>query len=96
LKLEIASEGFKFIDGHDFKGANFNAYSIAQEANHGNGVKIKLLNTIWDLEQTIAVITKSRRIYQFYRRDTYFITNNPAIRHFKIQVDKLSDIVSII
>lgn len=96
LKRELSIEGFRLIDGHDFQGAEFSHQSIAQTATHGNGIKIKVLNTLLNVAQTIDSVTKRRRIYQFYLGDCYFQYDKPAVRHVKIQVEKLSDVKSII
>ncbi|MEK7915628.1 DUF4297 family anti-phage-associated protein [Burkholderia contaminans] len=96
LKKELSTEGFKLIDGHDFKGADFNCHSIMQQATHGNGIKIKVLNTLPNVDQTVNTVTKTRRIYQFYLDNYYFEYDNPAVRHIKIQVKNLSDVKSII
>ncbi|PTC37568.1 hypothetical protein CLJ1_2556 [Pseudomonas paraeruginosa] len=96
LKRELSAEGFKLIDGHDFQGADFSCHSIMQRATHGNGIKIKILNTLSNVEQTISSVTKTRRIYQFHLGNCYFEYDNPAVRHVKIQVERLSDVKSII
>lgn len=96
LKRELSTEGFKLIDGHDFQGADFSYQSITQKATHGNGIKIKVLNTLPHVEQTVDAVTKTRRIYQFHFGGSYFDYDKPAVRHVKIQVEQLSDIKSII
>jgi hypothetical protein len=96
LKRELSAEGFKLVDGHDFQGADFSYQSITQKATHGNGIKIKVLNTLLNVEQTVDAITNTRRIYQFHMGSSYFDYNKPAVRHVKIQVERLSDIKSII
>jgi hypothetical protein len=96
LKRELSTEGFKIIDGHDFQGADFSNHSVTQKATHGNGIKIKVLNTLDNVEQTVNAITKTRRIYQFHLGSSYFDYDKPAIRHVKIQVERLSDVKSII
>jgi len=96
LKRELSTEGFKLIDGHDFQGADFSYHSLTQKATHGNGIKIKVLNTLPNVEQTADAISKTRHIYQFYLCDSYFEYDNPAVRHVKIQVERLSDVKSII
>jgi hypothetical protein len=92
----LSAEGFKVVDGHDFQGAEFSAHSIMQKATHGNGVKIKVLNTRPHVDQTLDAVTKTRRIYQFHLGSSYFDYNKPAVQHVKIQVELLSDIKSII
>lgn len=96
LKRELSAEGFKVVDGHDFQGAEFSAHSIMQKATHGNGVKIKVLNTIPHIVETVDAVTKARRIYQFHLGCNYFDYDKPAVRHVKIQVERLSDVKSII
>jgi hypothetical protein len=96
LKRELSTEGFKFIDGHDFQGADFSTHSITQKATHGNGIKIKILNTLPNVEQTVDIVTKTRHIYQFHLGSSYFDYDKPSVRHVKIQVERLSDVESII
>lgn len=96
LKRELSMEGFKVVDGHDFQGADFSYHSITQQATHGNGIKIKVLNSLPHVEQTVNALTKTRRVYQFHLGDSYFDYDKPAVRHVKIQVEQLSDIRSII
>lgn len=96
LKKELSTEGFKLIDGHDFQGADFSHQSITQQATHGNGIKIKVLNTLSNVEKTLDGITKTRRIYQFHIGNSYFDYDKPAVKHVKIQVERLLDVKSII
>lgn len=96
LKTELYMENFKVIDGHDFQGASFSYSSIMQSATHGNGIKVKMLNTLPNIEETVTAIYKTRRIYQFYITNSYFDYDHPSVQHVKIQVENLSDIQSII
>jgi hypothetical protein len=96
LKRDLRTEGFKLIDGHDFQGADFSCQSITQIATHGNGIKIKVLNTLHNVEQTADAISKTRRIYQFYLGSSYFDYDKPEVGHVKIQIERLSDVKSII
>lgn len=96
LKKELSVEGFKFVDGYDYQGADFSANSIGQKATHSNGTKIKILNSLGNLEETVNAITKTRKIYQFHLDQSYFEFANPSVGHVKIQVEQLSDIKGII
>lgn len=96
LKRELSTEGFKLIDGHDFQGADFSAHSVTQKATHGNGINLKVLNTVSNVGQTIDAVIKTRRIYQFHLGSSYFDYDKPSVRHVKIQVERLSDVKSII
>ncbi|MDP2309826.1 MAG: hypothetical protein Q8P18_27655 [Pseudomonadota bacterium] len=96
LKKDLTLEAFKFVDGHDYLGADFSASSIAQRATHSNGIRIKLLNTIANLKETLQAITKTRKVYQFHFGPSYFETTSPSVGHVKIHVESLSDIKGII
>lgn len=96
LKNEFRNEGFRFIDGHDYKYSEFSANSIMQKACHDNGIKIKIINSLSNLEDTLECIKSTRKIYQFYEDETYFKYENPSISHVKIQLKQFSDIKEMI
>lgn len=96
LKKELAAEEFGFIDGYDFYGADFNVKSITKRATHDNGIKLKVLNSITDLEAAVGATTRTREVYQFHLGKSYFDLENEAVKHVKIQLQKLTDIKSII
>ena len=96
LKKELAAEEFGFIDGYDFHGAEFNVKSITKHATHDNKIKLKVLNSIADLAATVGAVKKNRHVYQFHLGKSYFDPTNQAVRHVQIQLQKLTDIKSII
>lgn len=96
LKKELATEGFVFIDGYDFQGADFSVKSISKQATYENGIKLKVLNSIADFESTLGAVSKAREVYQFHLKKSYFNVDNEAIKHVQIQLSKLTDIKSII
>lgn len=96
LKKELATEEFGFIDGYDFLGADFNVKSISKPATHNNGIRLKVLNSIADLEATLSAVTKTREVYQFHLGNSYFDPANEAVKHVQIQLRKLIDIKAII
>lgn len=96
LKKELSTEGFKFVDGYDFQGADFSSNSAAQKATHSNGIKIKFLNSLSNLEEAVNAIAKTRRLYQFHLGGVYFVFANASVRHVKIQVELFADIKAII
>lgn len=96
LKKELATEEFGFIDGYDFHGADFSVKSIAKPATHGNGINLKILNSIADLEAALGAIKKTREVYQFHLGKSYFDPANEAVRHVQIQLQKFTDIKAII
>jgi len=96
IKKELATEGFGFIDGYDFQRADFSVKSIAKSATNDNGIKLKVLNSIKDLEATVCGVTKTREVYQFHLGESYFDLDNPAVKHVQIQLQKLTNIKAII
>lgn len=96
LKRELSNEGFRFIDGYDYLGAEFSVASISQPASHSTGVRLKLLNTLADLSATLRGLSKPRLVYQFYYSKSYFEIQSQSIRHVKIQVEHFNDIKGII
>lgn len=96
MKKELAAEEFGFIDGYDFYGADFSPKSIARQATHINEIKLKVLNSIDDLAAGVGAVTKTRQVYQFHLGESYFDPANEAVKHVKIQVEKLTDIKAII
>ncbi|PXX47082.1 hypothetical protein [Undibacterium pigrum] len=96
LKKDLHQEGFKFVDGYDYLGAEFNASSIALQLTHSDGIKIKILDTLANLLATVNVITKTRKIYQFHFGKDYLTLTNSSLGHASIQINKLSDIKGII
>jgi hypothetical protein len=96
LKKELATEEFGFIDGYDFLGADFSVKSIMKRATHDNGIKLKVLNSITDLEATVGAVTKTREVYQFHLGESYFDLVNNSVKHIQIQLEKFTDIKAII
>lgn len=96
LKKELATEEFSFIDGYDFHGADFSVKSIAKPATYDNGIKLKVLNSIADLEATVGAVKKTREVYQFHLGKSYFDPATEAVKHVQIQLQKLTDIKAII
>ena len=96
LKRELTMEGFKLIDGYDYMGAGFSPHSIMQIATHANGVKLKIVNSLSDLRTIISATPKTKAVYQFYLKATYFGDDNASIQHAKIQIEKIADIKGIV
>ncbi|ENW80051.1 hypothetical protein F908_02249 [Acinetobacter sp. NIPH 284] len=87
----------KFIDGHDFQGAEFNPTSIVQAATYQNQIKIKILNMLTNLELTLnSIPTKTKKVYQFFITSPYFECSNPSIGIHNIQIEHITDIKEII
>jgi len=96
LKADLRRGDFVFIDGYDFKGAEFDVSSIQRPANHANGIQLKFVNTLEELAAAIGVISKIRRIYEFYLTEPYCDLEHPSVGHTRIRIEQLTDIKQII
>ena len=85
-----------FVDGYDFEGATFNNKSIIKTANSNNQIKIKIINRLEFISETINVISTTKEIYQFYLTNTYFNEDFTNIKQIRIQFYNLTDISLII
>lgn len=96
LKNELYSDDFIIIDGHNFEGADFNAKNITRKIERSSKVRLKIINNIENLNQTLSLITKTRHIFQFYINKPFFELDLDEIKHIKIQLENISDIKHII
>lgn len=97
IKQEPLADDFKIIDGYLFSGSPFSAKAISEGANFNNQIKLKIINTLTDLNLTINHIEKTREIYQFHKHhSSFFDIQNESIKHVKIPYEQLKDIKEII
>ena len=96
IKKELYSEGIIFIDGFDFSGAPFNPKSLVKTANDSNKIKVKIINKLEYIDLTIAEISKTKEIYQFFTTTPFYNTNNISNKRINIQFNKITDIQKII
>ena len=92
LKLEFQRDNIIFIDGYPFKGSAFTGTAINQEANITNQIRLKLIDSLSNLDSTLQSHTRTKDIYQFYLNQPFWEPHNSFTRHTKIQV---KDIISI-
>ncbi|MDZ4654055.1 hypothetical protein ORM67_26125 [Bacillus cereus] len=97
IKQELMADDFKIVDGHLFNGSPFSTKAISDSANFTNQIKLKIINTLNDLNLTINHIEKTREIYQFHKLSpSFFDIQNESIKHVKIPYEQLKDIKEII
>jgi hypothetical protein len=96
IKSQLMAEGILINDGYSFLGADFNVEIVTKQANHTNGIKLKVLSSIDDITSILEAITKRRFVYQFYLTEPFFEVSIANITDIKIQVAQLSDIKQII
>ena len=90
----LHDDNFIFIDGYDYKDAEFSVNSIVKKATCYNGLKLKILYNKEDLDSVIDSIQKTRKIYQFYTRIPFYENTNHE--HIKILVEQTIHINKII
>ncbi|XKE80723.1 hypothetical protein LG273_01495 [Oceanobacillus kapialis] len=96
LKSELYKERFKILDGFDFAGASFSSESIRETANYNNQIKLKIINQIDYIDLLLKETNRTKEVYQFYIKNSYYTNNQQEIKHIKIQVDEINDIKEII
>lgn len=96
IKKDLAEDGIIFRDGFDFEGATFNVVSLIIKPNLFHQIKLKFINNINYLEQTLLLTGRKSELYVFYKNDIFFEFNNPSIKEIKIQINELSNIKNII
>ena len=96
LKQELHNEDVRFVDGYDFKGAQFDARSISRTASADGGPALRLFCDLAEALQTFLSLRHSREIYEFYRTKPVEDFGDGAIRHTRFQIPKIEDIDKII
>ena len=96
LKQELHNEGFRFLDGYDFKDAKFDGTSISRFATHDNGPDLRIFSCLSEAQQTFRAFLRSREIYEFYETTLVADFGDDAIKHVRFQVPDYKDIESII
>lgn len=96
IKKELSTEDHNFSDGFDFNGADFNANSIIKRPNFSNQIKLKIIDNLSYINQIISVTKGTKQIYQFYLKDPFYINEVASIKHIKIQINKVDNIINII
>lgn len=96
LKQELHNEDVRFVDGYDFKGAQFDAGSISRRASAVAGPALRLFSDLAEARQTFRSFQRSREIYEFYHSEPVEDFGDGAIRHIRFQVPNYEDIDKII
>lgn len=81
----MQSDGVHFIDGYDFRGANFSAKSITRRPSAYNGIKLKFITELSQIADILNAISATRIIYQFYLETPFYENNQHEIHTIKIQ-----------
>lgn len=85
IKKGLINEGICLIDGFDYLGADFSSESLTKRATCHNGIKIKVINELQLLEETLGKMSGKKAIYQFYIDNVYFETDKCDIKYIPIK-----------
>jgi hypothetical protein len=96
LKKDLTEDEIIISDGFDFEGAEFNPKSLIKKPALSHQIKLKFLNKLEYLNDTLSLTSRRSEIYQFYLDDIFFDYNSNSIKEVKIQLDNLSKIKNII
>lgn len=96
LKQDLTEDEIIISDGFDFEGAEFNPKSLIKKPALSHQIKLKFLNKLEYLNDTLSLTGRRSEIYQFYLDDIYYDYNSNSIKEVKIQLDNLSKIKNII
>lgn len=84
IKTSIQNDNVYFIDGFDFKGAQFKATSIIRKPSAQNGIKFKFITDLNEIEPILDILSEPKIIYEFYLSEPYFQTEKYDIKQIKI------------
>ncbi|MCL7931345.1 DUF4297 family anti-phage-associated protein [Halomonas llamarensis] len=87
LKNRIYSKGTVFLDPYPFKGSTLCTQHFYAEPSIENRVKFKFVDTIEDLKILINESGSTVEIYQFYKDQIYFDTNQH--KNVKIRIEDI-------
>ena len=90
----MQSDSIGFVDGHNFKGADFDLKSILVEPNHYNQIKLKVINEKENIDLVLNDCSNTRKIYQFYIDKPFY--ENLQHEHNRIPINSVKDISQII
>jgi len=94
IKKALQNDSIYFWDGYDYKDSDFSVKSICKKATAHNGVKLKIISELRQIDNVINSIQITREIYQFFISEPFF--NNTTCKHIQIQVEKTININDII
>jgi hypothetical protein len=96
IKTNLVSEGFRIVDGYSFQGASFSERALVEKATHQNGIKLKIINSLADLQKTIEAASGTKHVYQFYRSSSFYVQPLLNVTHTQIGIEKTNDIKEIV
>lgn len=90
----LYTNGIHFKDGFDYKDADFDLVSILTKPDAHNGITLKFVHELEQVEQIIKRLRTTREVYQFFKSTPFY--ENSECKHIKIAVEKIEMIENIV
>lgn len=90
----LKEDGLIIKDGYEFKVSDFDAQSLASDIRIDQRVDIKYIHSLDEMNQVLALIKKSKQVFQFYIDQPYYYSGDGS--DIKICITGINDIKSII
>lgn len=94
LKKCLARDDVQFVDGYDFKGADFNVNSVVKEPNKDRLISLRIIDSIDFLDKVYEAANLPIEIYQFYHSNAKY--ENSDHKHVKIPFENINDIIDMV
>lgn len=98
IKKSMKFSGLKFIDGYDFKGADFCTDSIHSLPTKTRLTQLKIIDTVDCLNRSLETVRgRQLEIFEFYKNAPVIELREPTIaNHVKIKIDSLDQLIEIL
>ena len=94
IKKLLCKDNLYFLDGYDFKGADFSVNSITRKPNYYNDFRFKIIEKEEELNAIIVALNTTYEIYQFFIEKPYF--ENESCFHAIIPINETINIKHMI
>lgn len=96
IKKSLYSDGIRFRDGFDFRGADFSAKYLTEKPDRETPFQFRIIDKIDYLAEVFANISQTIEIYQFYTNDPFYPKHNESIKHIQIPFVALDNIIQMV
>jgi hypothetical protein len=94
LKNSLYKGGYKFVDGYPFEGAVINSESFYLAPTVSNEIKLRIVNSLEDLDKLIVVPGRVVELYQFYGAEIFYRNDKVSSMDIKVEsFDYVRDIL---
>ncbi len=94
VKRMLTENKCYFWDGYDYKGAEFSPQSLSKSIKEFRGIKVKIINTIDQIEIVIKECKSSKKVFEFYLRSSFF--ERKSYVGYAFQIQNTADILKIV